>query len=64
VRHVEKSIWSSSIGRPRSKQKSRAWFVDGIVFYSVVDPAGRRPGSGALIIYMNTGLGLAAKDGV
>jgi hypothetical protein len=60
----ETSISGSGVGRARSEQKSRARFVDRIVFYSVVDPAGRRPGSGALVVYMNTGLGLAAKDGV
>jgi hypothetical protein len=46
VRHVEKSIRTSGVGRARSQQKSRARIVDGIVFYDVVDPAGRRPGRG------------------
>jgi hypothetical protein len=47
MRDVEKSIRSSGVGRARSQQKSRARFVDSIVFCNVVDAAGRRPRSRA-----------------
>jgi len=64
MRDVEKSIRTNGVGRARSEQKPRARFVNHIIFCDVVDAAGRRPWSRALIVYMNTGLGLATIDGV
>src|ERR1700688_570116 len=64
MRDVEKSIRTNGVRRARSEQKPRARFVNRIIFCDVVDAAGRRPWSRALIVYMNTGLGLATIDGV
>lgn len=62
--NIEKGIWTGGVGSARTEQNSGARFVDRIVFYRVVGSTGRCTRSGALVVHMNAGLGVAAEDAV
>ena len=62
--NIKKGIWTGGVGSARAEQNSGTRFVDGIIFYRVIGSTGRRARARALVIHVNTRLGVATEDAV